>query len=108
MQTTALTVKHQLTDFQRSQQPTLIARAGDALTRPDPIRITTAPQEGPPEIMAQAPNAYQLGHLKYYDGPPQQTVHPAPPDVQRPSSHTPAAQCADVVTEMRAVELLRT
>ena len=57
-------------------------------------------------MMAQAPNAHQLGHLEYDDGLPQHTVHPVPPDIQRPSSHTPAAQCADVVTEMQAVELL--
>ena len=81
-------------------------RTIDALTRPIPLRMTTAPYAGPPEMMAEAPNAHQLGHLKYYDGPPQDTVHPAPPDIQRPSSHTPAAQCADIVTEMQAVELL--
>ena len=62
--------------------------------------MTTAPYAG------EAPNAHQIGHLKYYDGPPQDTVHPAPPDIQRPSSHTPAAQCADIVIDMRAVELL--
>ena len=83
VQTAALTVKHQLTDLQRSQQPTLIARMVDALTRPNPIRITTAPYEGPLEMMAQAPNAHQLGHLEYDDGPPQHTVHPVPPHIQR-------------------------
>ena len=57
-------------------------------------------------MMAQAPNAYQLEHLEHYDGTPQRAVHPAPLNIQRPSSHTPAAQRADVVAEMRAVDLL--
>ena len=57
-------------------------------------------------MMAETPNAHQAGRFKFDQGPPQDAVHPAPPDIQRPFSHIPAAQCADIVTEMQAVELL--
>ena len=69
-------------------QPTVIAREIDALTQPDPSRSSKA--------------GYQGTLAKPYVGPPQVAVHPAPPNIQRPSSSAPAAQCVDALGEVRA------
>ena len=105
MQRDTLAVRNDLVDMRYNQQPTVITREVEALTHPDPIRSSMAGYQGPPRMTVQPkPSAW---NLKPYEGPPQKAVSQVPSHIQPPSSNTPAAQCVEVVDEMRAVDFLR-